>query len=158
LQCASGLGCFGSLCHPYCQSDADCALVDGVRHCGTTVWASTSDTTPPTTIPGVSVCSRICDPVNPQTPQSPLLTCPAGFGCQVSTSFPGTSNCVKQTGTSAPNAACTTAADCPVGYFCSTAKLCGKYCFSDTDCPSGQTCASFSTPAPVGSRQVGVCN
>jgi hypothetical protein len=152
LQCSSGFGCFGSLCRPYCLTDADCTLVDGVRHCSATTWSSSGDT-----IPGVSVCSRVCDPVSPQSPQTPLLACPTGFGCQVSTSFPGTSNCLKQTGASTPGAACTDSSDCPVGYYCSTNDVCRKYCLSNGDCP-GQTCTQFSTPIQVGSRLVGYCN
>jgi len=68
--CVSGFGCFGSICKRYCQLDSDCPAVDGTQSCNQTYWDSVN------TIAGVSVCSRVCDPVNPQTPRSPLLACP----------------------------------------------------------------------------------
>ena len=91
--CASGFGCFGGVCKRYCQSDSDCPAVDTAQSCDSTYWDSTN------TIAGVSVCSRVCDPVYPQNPRSPLLACPVGFGCLADTVLPGASDCTQQSGT-----------------------------------------------------------
>jgi len=59
--CADGFGCFGGVCKVYCQSDSDCPAVDSVRACHSTYWDSDN------TIAGVSVCTRVCDPVSQPT-------------------------------------------------------------------------------------------
>ncbi len=151
--CAAGLGCFGGVCKPYCQSDSDCPAVDTARECAPTYWDSTS------TIAGVFVCVRVCDPVSPQSPRSPLLACPAGFGCSsAGTSYPGASNCVQQPGTGVSDSACSEDADCTPGYYCSVGGTCIKYCYTSVDCPTGMTCVSFSTANYAGTVQVNHCS
>jgi hypothetical protein len=153
--CASGLGCFGNVCKKYCLVNSDCPKIDGVQSCSQTIWQDTRQN-----ISGVLVCDRICDPATPQTPRSPLLSCPAGFSCQINTSAttPGVTYCWKSTGAGVAKSACTEDADCSPGYYCATSNVCFKYCFSTTDCPSGSTCQLFSNPTYyAGSKPVGGC-
>jgi len=153
--CASGFGCFGGVCKKYCLTDTDCTAVDGVRSCGQTSWGTTS-----TTITGVLVCGRVCDPVTPTAARTPLLSCPSGFGCDIDINNPrtGVTYCAKRTGSGTAHATCTTNLDCAAGYYCTTSDLCYKYCYSSTDCPSGSTCQFFTTPYYAGTRQIGGCS
>jgi hypothetical protein len=150
--CAAGLGCFGSVCKPYCQSDSDCPLIDSARSCKATYWDDTN------TIAGVFVCVRVCDPVSPQNPRSPLLACPAGFGCSsAGTTLPGASNCIEQPGTGVTDSACSSSEDCTPGYYCSNGGTCIRYCYTAADCPAGVSCISFSTPSYAGTVEVKHC-
>jgi len=148
--CAPGLGCFGGVCKRYCGSEADCPLVSGVRECLQTVWLSNRP------IGGVLVCRRICDPVNPQSPQAPLLACPAGQGCFPALA-PGASDCTGQLGTLTIDQACVNAFDCAPGLFCSLSKVCLKFCSTDADCPVPRTCRQNDPPYYAGTRTVGFC-
>jgi hypothetical protein len=152
--CASGLGCFGGLCSRYCQSDSDCPAVDTARACVQTHWSAGVD------ILGVLVCARVCDPVSPHNPRSPLLACPVGFGCSSwGMSFPGASDCEPQSGGGVSGSTCSTDSDCTPGYYCSNAGNCMKYCYTVADCPTGKLCTySSSTPNYAGTTQVGYCN
>jgi hypothetical protein len=155
--CATGLGCFGGVCKKYCQTDADCPSVGGVQSCSQTVWSTTHDN-----ISGVLVCDRICDPVTPQTPRSPLRSCPAGFACSIDTSSPGVTFCWKSAGTGTTGATCDpNGDDCAPGYYCgSTSKICFKFCFTNSDCPSitsTSTCQIFSPVYYAGNKAIGAC-
>lgn len=154
--CASGLGCFGDVCKKYCQSDSDCTAVDSAQSCDSTYWGDANNDT----IDGVSVCSRVCDPVKPQSPRSPLLACPVGFGCFSMDSYPGASDCESQSGSGVSGSTCVTDNDCKPGFYCgtgSTGDTCFKYCYTAADCPTGMTCVSFSTPNYAGTTQVNHC-
>lgn len=96
-------------------------------------------------IQGVSICSRVCDPVSPQNPKSPLRTCPTGFGCYPTSSGAGTS--------------CASDDDCMPGTYCNspTGGVCAKYCYAATDCPGTQSCVHFSSSVFAGRSEVGVC-
>lgn len=148
--CAVGLGCFGDTCRRYCTSDMDCPSVDGAQRCNQTTRATGEN------IPGVLVCSRVCDPVSPQTPHSPLLSCPAGFGCKAAP-VPGASNCLKQPGTGAAGSACMDATGCLPGHYCAVSSLCFKYCYTVDDCAAGSTCMVFAVSLFAGTREVGFC-
>lgn len=152
--CATGFGCFGNICKKYCKSDSDCPMVDSAQSCDSTSWDGT------TTISGVSVCSRVCDPVKPQSPRSPLLACPVGFGCFSMDSYPGASDCESQSGSGVSGSTCVTDDDCKPGFYCgtgSTGDTCFKYCYTVADCPAGMTCVAFSTPNYAGTTQVNHC-
>ena len=153
LTCASGLGCFNGSCRKYCLADSDCPLVGQARSCMPTYWTGTK-----TTIPGVSVCAQVCDPVSPQFPRTPLLACPVGFGCGPSLSNPGASNCVPQPGYGISYSTCTGIFDCTPGYYCTNSGICAKFCYSNLDCVGNyETCYPFSPPAYAGAYQVGYC-
>jgi hypothetical protein len=149
LSCQSGFGCFGGTCKRYCNTDTDCPAVAGLRTCNQTTWSDDS-----TNILGVKVCGRICDPAHPQNPTAPLLSCPSGFGCDSSAT--GLSYCF-QTSPLSAGSTCTDSQDCSPGYYCTVGGSCNKYCLVGTDCPSGQTCRSFSTTTLAGTYQVGYC-
>jgi hypothetical protein len=148
--CAAGLGCFGGLCKTYCQTDSDCPAVGGIGNCAQTTWGGETDD-----ILGVKVCNRICDPVNPQNPRSPLLACPAGFEC--STDSSGASDCF-ESGSAPSGSSCTYDDDCLPGYYCSgTANVCRRFCWTQTDCPTGTTCLAFSPATYIGTFAVSGC-
>ena len=110
--CASGLGCFGDVCKRYCQVDSDCPMVDSAQFCDSTYWDDVN------MIAGVSVCSRVCDPVKPQNPRSPLLACPVGFGCSAAgTSYPGATDCESQSGSGVSGSSCSADSDCSPGFY-----------------------------------------
>jgi len=153
LSCVSGFGCFGDMCSRYCEVDSDCPAVDGAQSCLQTTWSDSGDD-----ILGVSVCARVCDPVNPQNPRPPLRTCPAGFGCYADTSFPGATDCESQSGTGTTGSVCLTDDDCTPGYYCSVGGTCIKYCYTVADCPPGTACISFTTPNYAGTTQVNLCH
>jgi hypothetical protein len=149
--CAEGSGCFGGLCRPYCNTVGDCLAVDNARACNSTYWSEDQ------TIPGVSVCGRVCDPVSPQAPRAPLLACPTGFGCMVGDGSPGASDCFRQAGTLTAGATCASTSDCAPGHYCTVGDYCNQFCFTSADCPSGTACNFFATPQYAGTVQVGYC-
>jgi hypothetical protein len=149
--CAQGLGCFGGVCKKYCQSASDCTAIDSAQSCVQTTWSAGVD------IQGVLVCARVCDPVSPQNPRSPLLACPVGFGCTSMNIFPGASDCVMQSGSGISGSTCSTDHDCTPGYYCSVGNTCIKYCYTAADCPTGMTCVSFTTTNYAGTTQVNHC-
>lgn len=149
--CATGFGCFASVCKKYCQVDSDCPMVDSAQSCDPTYWDDVN------VIAGVSVCSRVCDPVKPQSPRSPLLACPVGFGCFSMDSYPGASDCEPQSGSGVSGSTCSTDKDCSPGFYCSLGDTCIKYCYTVADCPAGMTCVAFSPPNYAGTTQVNHC-
>jgi hypothetical protein len=154
LTCKAGLGCFDGLCRPYCGTDADCPAVAGVQSCSATYW----DDLQTQPILGVKVCARICDPLHPQSPRTPFLSCPTGFSCSAAST--GASFCFKATPLPA-GSACTSSADCPAGNSCTgtsaTTLVCKPYCFSTSDCATG-TCQFTWTPRQyAGNQEVGYC-
>lgn len=149
LSCQAGFGCFGGTCKRYCNSASDCPAVAGLQNCLQTTWSDDN-----TNILGVKVCSRICDPVHPQSPTSPLLPCPTGFNCQASST--GLSYCF-QSSPLPSGSTCSTSADCMPGYYCTVGGACHKYCLGNADCPSGQTCTTFPSTNMAGTYSVGYC-
>jgi hypothetical protein len=151
LACQAGLGCFGGLCKRYCKTNSDCLSVGGVQSCEQTTWASDK-----TNILGVLVCERICDPVHPQAPTTPLLSCPIGFNC--SSDPTGASYCLKASPLPV-GSICTSESDCPAGNYCSsTTGLCNRYCMSSSDCAIGTTCQFTWSPSEyAGAYVVGYC-
>ena len=148
--CLAGLGCFGNICKRYCSSDSDCPSVGGVQNCMQTTWSSDN-----TSIAGVKVCERICDPAHPQSPTAPLLSCPTGFSCSSSTD--GASYCFVAAPL-ATGSTCTDDVDCAIGYYCAKSGSCNRYCLSNSDCSSGTTCRFTWSPSEyAGSIMVGYC-
>ena len=149
--CAAGLGCFGSVCKPYCNTDSDCSSAPGARKCTQTAW---QDGTP---ITGVSVCRRVCDPVHPQNPRAPLLSCPSGFRCAAYSDTTGASGC-GPAGSGTTGSACTAGSDCAAGFYCDGAGKCNAFCFTNADCNGGTCSLAFSPALFAGTYTVGYCN
>jgi hypothetical protein len=147
--CQAGLGCFDGLCQRYCNSNSDCPSVAGLQSCEATYWSDVD-----TVIPGVKICTRICDPAHPQNPTAPLLSCPAGFGCE-STSD-GISYCYKTSPLPA-GSTCSDSADCSPGYYCAVKGACNKYCLTNADCTGGLTCRPATSTSKAGTFSVGYC-
>lgn len=150
--CASGLGCFGSVCKRYCTTATDCPAIDGASGCAQATWPNGMP------INGVLVCKRVCDPTSPQAPRAPLLACPAGFACTADKANPGASECLRTSGTKLAGAACMNITECAPGHTCLASGACAKYCFKTVGCPVGAgTCTSLATPIFAGRQEVGVC-
>lgn len=149
LVCAAGLDCVENVCAPYCITDSDCSAAPGAQKCEQIDWL---DGTP---IPGVSVCARICDPVHPQNPKSPLQSCPASFRCDPLNNAPGATVC-SPAGTATMGSSCTIDTDCIAGLFCA-ANSCRAYCFTDSDCNGGTCSFGFSPAVIAGTYTVGYC-
>ncbi len=149
--CGTGLGCFGGVCKQYCDVNGDCPAVGGVQDCIQTTWASDGEP-----ITGVKVCGRVCDPVKPATPRSPLLSCPAGFTCNTAGDGTGSSYCLPG-GTTPFGGSCESISDCAPGLFCSGAATCLKFCYADADCGSPLKCVSFDPKDMAGAYEVKRC-
>lgn len=147
--CQAGLGCFGGICVRYCNDKSDCPVVGGLQSCISAIWSVAM-----TDIEGVKICRRICDPVHPQNPKPPLLSCPAGFGCSANEEGVSICRALKtRTGT-----LCESGSECPVGQYCTSVGWCNDYCFVDADCPTGESCRlAFNPPQFAGAYQVGYC-
>jgi hypothetical protein len=150
--CARGLGCFGGICSPYCNNDSDCSSIGGAKKCLPTTWSASDGGGQ---IPGVRVCARVCDPLNPRSPRSPLLACPAGFRC--SPDETGASDCGRA-GPGVLGSFCTFSSDCSPGLYCSVSHTCNQYCTVNSDCPAGTTCNAFSPAQLAGTYSVGWCS
>jgi hypothetical protein len=145
-ECAAGLGCVGGVCKAYCSSAADCAPVAGARECRPAKFSDAD-------LPGVSFCARVCDPVNPQTPRSPLLSCPSGVGCVPATT--GVSDCAG-IGLGVLDGACEDVFDCAPGLIC-LGTVCTKWCSADSECPATKYCNPFPTKTYAGTVEMGLC-
>jgi hypothetical protein len=146
--CAAGLGCFGGVCKPYCQRDTECKAVAGVQECQQTVWSDRTDIT------GVGVCSRVCDPVNPQDPATPLLSCPRGASCNPGSK--GASDC-GWAGTGQVGDYCDASTRCAPGNYCTAWGTCNRFCYKNEDCPEGIACGAFLDDESAGTLLVGAC-
>ena len=148
--CAAGAGCFSGVCKAYCQADADCPAINGLRYCRPTNWSGTS-----TNIPGVNVCAVMCDPVQPQSPRAPLAACPAGARCAFANDS-RYSDCAPG-GTATAGQPCPNGNECSPGHYCATRGVCYKACGSTADCPMGEGCLDFSTAVSLNGMRVGYC-
>jgi cysteine-rich repeat protein len=105
-------------------------------------------------------CSNACDPVH-QT------GCPSGMGCDPEyspDSGPNYTECLYVAG-HADGSLCTDDNQCRVGSVCvtdsgSSTAYCYKSCVvtgGGGGCPSGETCMSYATPLPIGTKEYGFC-
>jgi len=128
--CLKGFSCVGSICRPFCSSDASCAgTKKGVCH-------SVQGGTPPADIPGFKTCFIECDPL------APSKTCGAS-GCgfldatTTTCSAAGTGKGAGGCGSSDPNG-------CAPGYVCLSTGECRKWCrMTGSDCTTG-ACGALS--------------
>jgi hypothetical protein len=159
-QCEVGSACVGGVCTPICQTAADCsgssyATCTGVQN------SSGKD------IPGFTVCSAVCDPVNPQLDNTTYNACGPNVNCLPSSDHG--SYCTAPTKSSGTQGAdCTTSGSsdqgkCAVGYACLNDLLtssCYKFCHvgSNADCSSSKKCYSFGTKLYAGPKEIGYCD
>ena len=156
-KCAKKYICIGSgdarSCNRYCATSADCLSPRG--QCVIQITANGM------AIPGATTCSSNCDPA---TTTNPL--CPSGWSCDLFTStFMGTQHKIadcRAAGTAAQGATCSATVACAAGLTCVTvsgAMRCAKICKppSNTGCPTGTTCGSFSTPFTIAGTEYGAC-
>jgi hypothetical protein len=170
-QCAAGSGCENGVCQPYCSGNPDCIANGPSSLCFNYLDSSGNP------IPGDKVCSRTCDPVNPQSSTSPFNACgtnanclPLGndtSDCLGYTAAAGTQGASCQFGFNSDITMCAPGFDCldPSGGFPPTF-ACYKFCHtgSNADCTgtaAGKTCTAYSTalggPFTVGGVALGYC-
>ena len=159
-QCQKGSTCLNGVCTPFCANlgtpSADCG---GDTECYQ-VQDGTKD--PPVDIPNKKVCTRNCDPTNPQnaTGYSP---CGPGVNC-----LPDTDHyawCIGATASGTQGKDCTNdGTKCAPGYACAVdvfgAGTCYKMCHvgKSGECPSSTSCGSFGTKLYAGSVEIGYCS
>jgi hypothetical protein len=167
-QCMVGSQCIGGVCTPICKTPTDCG--GGYNTCGGVTSSSG------TTVPGLTVCSRTCDPVNPQSSTSPYAACGASTNC-----YPADDHgsfCLAPVGSGTQGSDCSVNAStgggpdptkCAAGFGCLTDdqvfqfSSCYKFCHvgSNADCTgsaAGKTCTSFGTKLYAGPTEVGYCS
>ncbi|APR83652.1 Hypothetical protein A7982_09001 [Minicystis rosea] len=162
--CQAGGACVGASatvgqCLEFCDGDADCASFGGL--CAIELLDGPSSTT---TIPGVTLCSPGCNPLDNSG-------CPSGSKCDLGREQAGQQRwfgvCTSG-GTKTQGQSCNPdAADCAPMYTCidpdSTGSVCLKYCNADllTGCSGAQSCYGLtdqqSQPIVLGSMSIGVC-
>lgn len=160
--CAAGYTCLGgagtSQCFKFCSTDSNCSPTAGGLCTIDIVYGA-----PPMEVPGATVCSKACDPLNSSG-------CPSSFGCHVYQEPPGTAerfftHC-SPSGAGGQEATCTDDTSCQANYSCvqinMTTNKCLKNCnvSTNTGCaglPAGNSCVGFSEPAVVGGFEYGVC-
>lgn len=169
-QCQPGFTCVDSVCKQYCNGGADCG--GNFRQCG-----QVSVNNNP--VPQMYICSRLCDPVNPQLDDATFDACGPGTTCYPATAATKASDCIggittpgvhgddcSAFGGSAPDyRLCGPGTIClgdnPVFAFVGS---CYKFCHvgSNADCTggaaAGKTCKSFATKQYAGATEVGYCN
>jgi hypothetical protein len=157
-KCASKYVCIGSgssrSCERYCATNADC-----ISPRGQCVIQITANGMP---IPDATTCSSNCDPGAASNP-----LCPSGWSCDLFTAtFNGTpfkiSDC-RVAGTAGQGGTCSATVPCAAGLTCVSLSTGGNQCAkickppSNTGCPGGTTCGSFSTPFMIAGTEYGAC-
>jgi hypothetical protein len=136
-----------NVCSHFCASDTGCAgglcivtLNDGAGG----------------TLPGVTLCTHVCDPVTPSG-------CPAGSFCGIFQETAGAmrllTDCGAPAGVGGQGATCTDDTDCQNGFGC-VGGACLHWCRypAGTGCAIGYTCYPFMTPVIIRGVQYGVCD
>jgi hypothetical protein len=166
-QCVAGSGCENGVCQPYCSGNPDCTANGPSSLCFNYVDSSGNP------IPGDKVCSRTCDPVNPQSSSSPYNPCGANANCLPLgndtsdclgyTTASGTQGTSCQFGFNSDITMCAPGFDCldPSGGFPPNYQ-CYKFCHtgSNADCTgtaAGKTCTAYSPTLSVGGVGLGFC-
>jgi hypothetical protein len=151
LGCTKGNACVGSVCKPYCTSLADCPGQN--RQC---VPVQFNDNGVAKNVPGMSVCSAGCDPVDPGAVCASNLTCSFVQTGGYADCFPaGTAVGIGQCSATSANV-------CAPGYLCvdnSGSYDCLKWCrmSNPNDCASGQFCQGLQSTPVINGVQYGVC-
>lgn len=159
-QCRKGSTCFLGVCVPFCghlgAPSADCGG-------GTTECAQVQDdATPPADIPNKKICTRNCDPTNPQNATG-FQPCGPGTNCLPSSDH--YAYCIGGTASGTQGRDCTDdGTKCAPGYACALDSLgfgtCYKMCHraKSGECPSSTSCHSFATKQYAGADEIGYCD
>lgn len=155
-QCAAEYECVNfsagtpaSMCSHMCATDSGC---------GGGLCIHTLDDGTGGTIPGLTLCSRPCDPVN-QT------GCAAGLFCNLFQEAAGGmrlfTDCTGPAGGGTQYTPCATDAECAAGFACIDGGFgpeCSHWCrYPGGSCPSGALCTGFTTPIVISGVTYGVC-
>ena len=160
--CAQNYSCIGasanaSSCMRYCASDTDCGGGAGALCVVTLIDGSNN------TIPGVTLCSQACGPMD-------ATGCPSTWACRLGREPTGQQRALTQCGPSGPggrNATCSSNDDCQAGFQClctdasctPSLQKCKKICNAtdNTGCPTGSSCSGFSPALVIGGKAWGAC-
>jgi hypothetical protein len=155
-QCAAEYECVNfsrttpaSMCSHMCATDSGC----GGGLCIYTLDDGTGGT-----IPGLTLCTHPCDPVN-QT------GCPAGLFCTIFQEAAGAmrsfTDCTAPPGGGTQYTPCAVEMDCAAGFICIDGGFgpeCSHWCrYPGGTCPSGAACTGFTDPIVIGGVTYGVC-
>jgi hypothetical protein len=166
-QCEKGYSCIGGVCKPFCGTASDCP--GSGRVCDNVVDQNNNK------IPGASICTLNCDPLNPQDSGGGWSACGSNTNCAAigTKSAPysdcyGPASATATQGTSCAGSSGAGDGPCAPGYICLTPDAgitfsCFKNCRvgNNADCStagSGKTCHGYGTPTYVGTTQYGYCN
>lgn len=143
-----------NMCMRFCATDANC--VGAGSNCIYTIDDGMGGS-----VPGVTVCSRSCNPIT-------SVGCVAGSSCQIfqETAAPMGffTDCLAPVGPGTQFDPCTDATDCARGFTCvGMPGRCLAYCdepntWPAAGCPFDQACYGFTTPLVIGSTEYGVCD
>jgi hypothetical protein len=155
--CARGLECVNvsadparpaAQCARYCASDATCVGTGSL--CLTTLSDGAGGS-----IPGVTLCTRACDPID-QT------GCASGLSCTVlretAGAMRGLTDCAGPVGIGTTFSSCEDDTDCAAGYACAGGS-CTHWCNVATDdgCGLFEICIGFVDPVVIGGVEYGLC-
>ena len=156
--CVPGHACVGAggvtWCQRLCEDDSDCTGGAGSL-CILTLGDGMGGT-----IPGVTMCTVHCDPVDG-------VECVAGTSCGVYREEMGGTRFLthcRANGPGGEGAACTSDTGCMPRLACvgpsGGSTVCRRWCrvASGTGCTGGTTCQSLATPAIVGGVEYGICS
>lgn len=153
--CVSGAVCVGlsttvRTCATFCSTDADCGAALCARHLADGKGGQ---------LPGISLCTDVCDPVA-QT------GCATGTACALLQEGAGQmrwfTQCAIPQGTATEGQTCATSGSCAPGLACAATKggnVCHKLCDvkAGTGCTAPSTCVAFDTPVTSGTIEYGAC-
>jgi hypothetical protein len=163
-QCQPGFTCVDRVCKQYCNGHSDCGgtyrMCDQVSVGGTPV-------------PQMYICSRLCDPVNPQLDDATYDACGPGANCLPASNR--VSDCIGGlTGSGVQDDDCTTGGapdinKCAPGNICLGDPIfgifgtCYKFCHNpaagaSAECAGGRRCWAFATAQYAGNTQIGYCD
>ncbi len=152
--CAAGYTCMsggnGFSCVAFCRGDADCSG-DGSRCTLQVTFDDGQDPMAP--VPGGSVCSQACDPLDARG-------CPPDWACRVVRDATPYTFC-QTAGKGAQGDPCSGEADCAAGFTCADtgcARLCEVRTAGSCADLAGTTCIAFSVHPVLGGREIGLCH
>jgi hypothetical protein len=155
-QCAKGYTCVSGVCHAFCEDATSVCPGMNARCIQLAIDGNA--------IPGMFVCTRTCNPVDPSQDDATFDACGPGLGCYPS----GTSASRCYGPTTATGSQWANCADlsgnpddskCAPGYVCSLGLTCLKYCLMESaSCPVDTQCYNFNPVQFAGNKAIGYCS